>query len=411
MIVFENEGELDIRAIKIMGISSKDDAASAIGYFGTGLKYAIAILLRHGATVSIITGSQSYEFGVQSTTIRNDDFDIVTMNGEELGFTTELGKDWELWMAFRELYANMLDEKGTAYETKACFDLAGLDTDKTFVLVNYDPFAKLFHDCDKYFLNPNREPIAVSRNVEYYEKAPSDQEESSIYYKGVRVLVSKVQGAYNYNLMSGLTLTEDRTVRDGWSLAWELAHASVVLKDKALIRSLVTAERGSYEQFMNFRHADSSAPQAKVFLDVVGNLRRQLMDVGMNQTAIDYHKEHTKTPTVLPGISCHLNSIEQTQLDRAYSFCKEALALDIDDFRLIVAKDLGNGHLGRADIDQGIMYISKQCFREGTKRVAVALLEEYTHCKHRVKDETLEQKWVYLNQILSLGEQLKGEPL
>lgn len=407
MIVFENKGKLDIRAIKIMGISSKDDKSSAIGYFGTGLKYALAILLRHGATVSVVTGSQSYEFGILPTKIRHDNFDIVTMNGEELGFTTELGKDWELWMAFREIYSNMLDENGRAYETGVFTPEEG----NTYVTVNYDPFAKIFNDRNKYFLNSNREPIAVSRNVEIYEKAPDDQLESSIYFKGVRVLVSKQEGMYNYNLLSGLTLTEDRTVRDGWSLAWELAHAVVMLKDKALIRRLVTAGRGSYEQFMNFRHADSSASMATFFLDVVGELRKQLMDVGMNQTAIDFHKEHTKTPTILPGISCHMTNIEQQQLDRAYSFCKDALGLELDDFRLIVAKDLGNGHLGRANIEDGIMYISKQCFREGTKRVAVALLEEYTHCKHRVEDETLEQKWVYLNQILSLGEQLKGEPL
>ena len=150
---------------------------------------------------------------------------------------------------------------------------------------------------------------------------------------------------------------------------------------------------------------------AKFFLEVVGELRKQLMDVGINQTAIEYHKKHTKTPSVLPGISCHMNDIEQAQLDKAYTFCKDTLDLDIDDFRLIIAKDLGDGHLGLANVEEGIMYISKQCFREGTKRVAVALLEEYTHCKHRVEDETLEQKWVYLNQILSLGEQLKGEPL
>jgi len=94
------------------------------------------------------------------------------------------------------------------------------------------------------------------------------------------------------------------------------------------------------------------------------------------------------------------------------SFCKDVLALDIDDYELIVAKDLGGmDHLGRADIENGKMYISKRCFQEGTKRVAVAILEEYTHCKHRVYDETPAQKWVYLNQIVSLGEELYGEPL
>ena len=33
------------------------------------------------------------------------------MNGERLGFTTDLGKTWEMWQIFRELYSNMLDEQ------------------------------------------------------------------------------------------------------------------------------------------------------------------------------------------------------------------------------------------------------------------------------------------------------------
>ena len=82
------------------------------------------------------------------------------------------------------------------------------------------------------------------------------------------------------------------------------------------------------------------------------------------------------------------------------------------EYRLIICKDLGGtAHLGRADIQEGIIYVSKQCFREGTKRVATAILEEYTHCKFEVEDETIAQKWVYLNQILSMGERLSGEPL
>lgn len=407
MIVFENDGELDIRAIKIMGISSKDNKSTAIGYFGTGLKYALAILLRHGATVSVVTGSQSYQFGVTKAKIRHDDFDIVTMNGEELGFTTELGKDWELWMAFRELYSNMLDEGGKAYETRVFTH----EKDKTYVVVTHEGFSGVFHNRNKYFLDEDRKPLAISRNVEYYAKLPTDDVESSIYYKGVRVMVSRVPGRYNYNILSGMTLTEDRTIKDGWSLGWEMAHAAVMLKDKKLIRTLVCAEHGTYEQYITFSHANGIAHEASFFLNVVGDLRETLMDVGINESAIEFHKQHTKLKTVLPGISCHMTDIEQKQLTKAYTFCVDTLGLELDDYRLIIAKDLGEGRLGQSDMDEGIMYVSKQCFKEGTKRVAVALLEEYTHCKHRVHDETLAQKWVYLNQILSLGEQLKGEPL
>ena len=408
MIVFENSGILDIRAIKTFGVSSKEDKKSAIGYFGTGMKYAIAILLRENHKVNIITGGMHYEFGLKKARVRNDDFSFITMNDEELAYTTELGKDWELWMAFRELYSNMLDEPGAKASERTI--TSDFSDDKTYVLVHGNPFAKVYHDRDQYFLNPGRESIEKSRNIEFYTKT-CERDGASIFFKGVRVTVSEAGGEFDYNILTGLTLTEDRTVKDGWSLQWELANAIVMLKDKKLIASIIMADELSYEAGFNFQHADGSAKHAKVFLEVVGKLRHVNKDVGMSQSAVEFHKKHTRTPTVLPGVSCHLNEVETKQLDKATTFCKGTLSLELDDFRLIIAKDLGKGQLGLANIEEGIMYISKQCFAEGTKRVAVALLEEYTHCKHRVHDETIEQKWVYLNQILSLGERLQGEPL
>jgi len=148
----------------------------------------------------------------------------------------------------------------------------------------------------------------------------------------------------------------------------------------------------------------------ETFLDVVGELREKYKDKGINRSAIEAHKEERSVPTVMPGISCYLTEVQVKQLEKATQFCRDTLGLDIDDYKLIVCKDIG-GNLGEADIEKGIMYISKKCFDEGTKRVAVAILEEYTHCKHEVLDETVAQKWIYLQQIISLGETIDGEPL
>src|ERR1700733_12022356 len=51
MIVFENYGEIEIDAITTFGVSVKE-GPNPIGFFGTGLKYAVAVLLRHGCKVS-----------------------------------------------------------------------------------------------------------------------------------------------------------------------------------------------------------------------------------------------------------------------------------------------------------------------------------------------------------------------
>ena len=406
MIVFENDGALDIRAIKTFGVNSKADKESAIGYFGTGLKYAIAILLRTGHKISIMTNGVNLEFGVNSSRIRNDDFDIVTMNGEELGFTTELGKDWETWMAFREIYSNMLDEKGKAYEAAVVDPKEG----KTYVLVEGAEIARCYHECDHYFLDINKfAALQTHKEVDIYRKA-HDNSSGYIFYKGVRVMSSRLPALFDYNHHLGLTLTEDRTIKDTWSTLWHVSAAVTSSRNKQFIVDMVMADPNMYEGGINFKMNNTG--NLEFFLDVVGDLRKKYKDSRINPTAIKLHKELRKVKEILPAISCYLNTVQQAQLDKAVSFCKNTLELDVDDYQLIICKDLGSPNdFGRANIPEGIMYISKQAFERGTKCVATAILEEYTHCKHEVADETVAQKWVYLNQIMSLGERLDGDPL
>ena len=406
MIIFENKGDLDVRAIKTFGVNSKESKNSAIGYFGTGLKYAIAILLRNNHKISIYTGGKQYDFGVNTSKIRFDEFDIVTMNGEELGYTTELGKDWEMWMAFRELYSNMLDEHGHAYEAK----VAEMDPDKTYVMVDGREIEQLFKVKDKFFLNYNKfQPVAQHVQVDAYEKTHGG-DLAHVFYKGVRVMETRLNSLYDYDHHCSLTLTEDRTIKDTWSTLYHVSALVTQSQDKRFIKKMVMADKLTYESRIDFT-MNNTGPM-DTFLDVVGELRVKYKDKGINHTAINVHKQKRKVIEVMPGISCYLNPIETQQFDKAVNFCKETLGLELDDFRIIVCKDLGDkNQLGQANIEDGIMYISKKCFQAGTKRVAVALLEEYTHCKHEVFDETVEQKWIYLEQIMSLGERLAGEPL
>jgi hypothetical protein len=405
VIIFENKGELDIRAIKTFGVNSKDNPDSAIGYFGTGLKYAIAILLRTGHQVTIITGGVEYNFGILRTQIRNDEFDIVTMNGEELGFTTDTGKNWELWTAYRELHSNMLDEQGTVYEAPM---IRMTTEDKTYVIVTGTSFATEYAKRDHYFLNKEQfKPLHTFSEVDIYPKT-HDNDKGHVFYKGVRVMQTQLPALYDYNHHIGLRLTEDRTISNTWSTLYHVAPLVTRSTDKAFIKQMVMA-KNVYESNIDYT-MNQGGDLMNYFLDVVGKLRTKYKDRGINHSAIELHKKHRGKTDVMPGISCHLNSVQTKQLDRATNFCKDTLNLDLDDYKLIVCKDIADD-LGRANIDEGIMYISKKCFDQGTKRVAVALLEEYTHCKHEVLDETAEQKWVYLEQIISLGERLDGEPL
>src|SRR5438874_563649 len=103
-LLFTNPGTLEIELVKLLGVSVKE-GTDPIGFFGTGLKYAMATALRLGGRMIIITGGETYEVGGKPIRLRDKEFVQVTLNGEELGFTTELGKQWEPWMVVRELYS------------------------------------------------------------------------------------------------------------------------------------------------------------------------------------------------------------------------------------------------------------------------------------------------------------------
>ena len=70
--------------------------------FGTGLKYAIAIILRHGELSLYFRRVNKYSFNTAKETIRDKEFDIIYMNEVPLSFTTEQGKTWEMWQAVRD---------------------------------------------------------------------------------------------------------------------------------------------------------------------------------------------------------------------------------------------------------------------------------------------------------------------
>ena len=92
-VYFMNNGDFDVRTMTTFGVSvkTKDEP---IGFFGTGFKYAVAIILRMQGQISIKTKSGEFVFTVHREKIRDEEFDLVYINDKEAGFTTRLGINW-----------------------------------------------------------------------------------------------------------------------------------------------------------------------------------------------------------------------------------------------------------------------------------------------------------------------------
>lgn len=401
MIVFENRGEIDPRAAVTFGVNVKD-GDSPIGFFGTGMKYAIAILLRAGASFVVQSGLTVHQFTAVKSTIRGKDFDIVHMDGVPCGFTTDVGKNWEMWMAYRELFCNARDEGGHASEDKEAPDPR---EDWTRVIVDgCDAFDEA-HRTSESFLLFDRDPIAViPRVVEVYSGSSS-----SAFYRGVRV--GNCRGSrYTYNALRQMNLTEDRTMMYSFQFLDAVRSAVAKSTDARFIEYAVTQKKDSLESEIDY-NAHTGGFSDKFDEVVAVLIEERPLDVVLSAKE-SYRKRNEKVDIF---ITRDRTAIEDKVITRATAFCKK-IGFSVDDYVCKIVDELGGNALAtvhRPDVTEPYtIYLSTKCMQKGCKVVAAALIEEWVHAKHDFDDYTFEMQDFLFERMVSIGEEFAfGEPL
>jgi hypothetical protein len=377
MLSFYNAGIINEISITTFGVNAKNDD-SAIGYFGTGLKYAIAVLLRNGHEIKIKSGANLFEFHLKNESVRGKDFSVVCMNNKPLGFTTELGKNWDLWMAYRELFCNAKDEGGGVSE--------GEINDKLFDTVIYVTGLDDVHKVNKTFILQS-EPIAKAGNVSIHSL-----ENNGIFYKNI--LVGRYKDMlYSYNIEFNVELTEDRTIKDEFSIRYDLSKELQKLEDGGVILELVTAQ-DKYESSLVWHDAYMSSQFSSVVDKLIEkqsrSLNHRLKDMFKDKVQLSLLNATKKQPT-------------QHQLDLieiAKSFLKK-MGYDLNKYPILIG-NLGNGILGMAK-DETI-FLSDRVFLQGTKQLTATMLEEYLHIEYDLKDETYEMQNFLFDLLLQQAE-------
>lgn len=399
MIVFTNPGEIDIRSISTFGVSVKE-GSNPIGFFGTGLKYAIAVLLRTGHRVTVMSGEKVVQFAVAPQEVRGQSFDFVTMaigneQPEPIGFTTELGKHWELWMAYREIACNCKDEGGSSkFESYMVDPMAG----HTQIIVQGDEFEGVFANAHQFILAD--EPVFTSGSLEVRNRP-----NFKFFYRGVRVADLRARSLYTYNELSKIELTEDRTVKSHWDMNHRVVAGVLKATNKAFLREVLTAPSDTYEGSLDF-HGWGIQPSAE-FLQVVGECVSDRM-LKVNGTALNVWKDATKLEFAPREIT--VTKVQQRSMDRALTFCAQIGFHIRDAYPIKVVESLGDGVLGLAE--NQTIFIAERVFQiGGTKQLAATLIEEYLHLRHGWRDLTRELQNFLFEKLVSVGEELVGEPL
>lgn len=399
LLVFENTGEIDLKTVSTFGCSVKE-TSNPIGYFGTGLKYAIAVLLRTGHQIVLQSGLEQLEVSARKDTIRGKEFDFVFIGETPAGFTTELGKNWEVWMAYRELYCNAKDEPNwKVFEADSPISAnAGF----TRVLVSGQKLLECHHRKHEFILEGT--PIFKLDSIEVHR-----QPSRGFFYKGIKVMDFREPALYTYNCTGSLELTEDRTVKDPHAVAYKISRDILAGAPAELLEKILVAGKENIEYVFDY-HGWSGTEPGSDFFPTVAKLQRSNVSK-VNFSALKLWRE--KGGGIIDPRRIRATKVQLESLEKAISFCEKAGFMLRDEYPIMIVESLGDaGTLAIADPHGKQIFLTEMLFmQDGTKGVARALIEEYLHLKFKFTDCSREMQNFLFAKLVSLAEELNGESL
>jgi glycosyltransferase involved in cell wall biosynthesis len=254
-IHFVTPTKLSILDISSMGDSSKRGDDTTIGQFDSGLKYAIALLLRDNVKIKIDIHNNgelenNFTFGQKKIedSQTGKDKNLITIfdiNGVETvtGFAFNLGYNWKNWMSYREIMSNVLDEKGFAYDStqwKQFPDSIEYNGTNTVITLEFDESNEFFEVWQNRHLYMNfEEPLfKVSSSVECLE---NKERYLRIYKQNILVYEDKDRPSrFAWNIKFG-DIDERRILSNLYSVEQSIAYAIQDTNNEEFLRHIITS--------------------------------------------------------------------------------------------------------------------------------------------------------------------------
>jgi hypothetical protein len=376
MIVFKTPGIADIEALTTFGVNVKKHA-NPIGYFGTGFKFALGVLLREGCEVKAILGGHVYNFTTVIKSISSKEFSVVLMNGEKLGFTTELGKNWKLSHAFRELYSNTIDERGEIISTSE--PIWEEDTSSSYIIITSTSFEQAYKSrYSNILIPPTLTKIFSSSELEIFNNSSE-----YIYFQGINVL--KKKSLFTYNFLKNIELTEDRTLLSIYYPQTTAAEYWLNIADNEdQLTRVFTAPPNTFEHDLTLPYFINTSQISPTQRRLLKSLRFNLQ-TSPNMAALAKKLDEEERGSIDPE-ETPISPKNQKILNK----CLDILYENGYDLRMypIILSDSLTSHLGLAR--NGKIFLSPLAFNRGTQCVLSTLFEEYIHLSRGYKDYTRE---------------------
>lgn len=375
-VLFVNNGLLDIRALTTFGVSVKANE-SAIGYFGTGFKYALATCLREGLEVRVHAGNSIYKFKTVPESIRGETFDVIHMSvnnrkSKSIGITTQAGRNWNLFHAYREFYSNCIDERGFIEQRDNVPSMYPI-----CIFVKGQLFEEVHKARNTIILDKqNKKLLFANSYVEIFEG-----NSSTIFYRGIAAKTINNPSLFTYNILAKMDLTEDRTFACEWTTKYLICNA-VIQSDKEDIIMPAIIQARSYENQLEFDYL--SIKPSDVFKGVVRQIRATATAQISNHALNLFYKNTDEINDVFNIVQ--LTEEQQRHFEKAKQLLMKAeLIPNINKYEIIFVEKLASQS---GEAFKGKIIINVDVCSANMYELLSTILEEYLHIEENVQDCT-----------------------
>lgn len=417
-ILIQNDGEVESGAFELIGASTKRDSPEKIGFFGSGLKYSIAFMLRHNIDFKIYSGEKEIKFSVKKQSFREKEFERICINDQPTSYTTSMGPTWtEDWFILREIYCNALDE--TNCQLVKSTDNINPVSGKTRVYIELtDALNKVIVNWDNYFSN-DREVLFNQKcytsyvhgtvriqNIKVFQKT-----DGVIFRKGIR---SHEQDnlLFDYELEHA-DINEDRRLKHHNALGYIYCDLAVQFVSHAYVLSVLRTGTdtkpcheytsliytqsgiGASDKWVKFsedftlvvkeisgKYSEKIQKSEKEVLLLPSEFARKLKQsnqsikiLGMgkivNSVSFSESEVSSKMTFLLKEV---IDSLRQMK----YTFHYDITIVSFSDMDI----------LGQADTESKHIYLSDRLFDMGRREIALTIIEECEHIVSKKGDET-----------------------
>lgn len=441
-ILIQNDGEIETNSFELIGASTKRGEAGKIGFFGSGLKYSIAYMMRKGIGFRIFSGLNELKFSTTNEKLKGKDFERICINDKETSYTVTMGPTWTKdWFVLREIYCNAIDE-GTCTLIKEISDVNPSEGKTRIYIELTQELKDVVASWNAYFAD-ERTPLFISEEVYtgyvsgedggvYNQRISVYPKTNGILYRrGIRVY-NNDRYLYDYNLHN-VAINEDRTAKHGSGFWYIPLGIFSIFSDEGYIKSVLRSgndEKPPYEyaainttdrendisdKWIQFSHDNIlvikeksgkfaeylSMAKKEVFLipALFGRLLKQshpsIKIVGMDSIIGDVaFSDIEMTPKMNYLLKEVLNALKEMKYEVPF----EILAAEFENEKI----------MGHADITNKKIRIAASTFDKGRREIAMTVMEETEHIKSKCHDETRSFESHIFSQWLKLMEEANG---